>query len=142
MYGYARNRLSKRLEESLNVSMALDFDVILFNVGNTPVYNLQNLKRDLYKLNHLNKPVILLSTFHNTSELNEAFYEKHPNLIYVDLHKRIYSKLWKNTKNDDTLKYLLAGESVDAPKHFCQPGIVEHLTLALVELINLLSLIH
>ena len=141
MYAYARNRLSKRLKESLNASldMALDFDVIVFNVGNTPVYNLQNLKHDLYKLNHMNKPVILLSTFHNTSELNEEFYEKHPNLIYVDLHKRIYSKLWKNTKND-TLKYLLAGESVDAPKHFCQPGIVEHLSLALVELINLFSL--
>lgn len=144
----SENGFNKYLNNSYNNN---EFDIIIFNIGNDPVYKYQTkLAHDLYKMKHFKKPIIMLSTFHGNSKndrilwdkqiLNKILYQNQPfkQIIYVNLHERIHKKLWNETLNNNKLKYLLAGNNVFNPKHFCQPGLIEHLSLALLELINLL----
>eukprot|EP01084_Bolivina_argentea_P120743 214068_1 len=130
-----------------------EFDIIVFNVGNEPAYQFETdlFYHDLEQLNHLNKPVLMVSPwwdwFKNEHELimdNKTFinqlYEKYPNLIWINYYKRHHLKLIKYDNEVDRHygKYRWILSEGEPWGHFCQPGVVEHYIVALTELINLL----
>ena len=134
-----------------------NLDVIVFNVGNKPRYNIDKLLlNDLQALHHLNKPIILLSTWWDWSHDEvpkiyedkprlEQLYKDYPNLIVINLYRRNHVKLLKWNKESLPFHYgkyrwiLAEGEPTG---HMCQPGVPEHNILAITELINLLIRIY
>ena len=137
----------------LNEYVVRNLDLIVFNVGNYPKYNIEkHLFNDLKALNHFDKPIILLSTWWNccgdelpfvfrNDELLNKLYEDYPNLIVLNLFRRNTKKLlrWNETLEPfhyDKYRWILAEGEPEG--HMCQPGVPEHHILALTELINLL----
>ena len=128
------------------------FDIIVFNSGNGPHYNLQSLYGDLKEINHLNKPIIYLSEFRDNKIFNadqkdvtietretlslqmqmNRLYKLIPKLVYMDVKTRNrYLYLYNKTLIDNFLR-------IDKDGHYCTPGIIEHHSLSLLHLINAL----
>ena len=128
-------------------------DIIIFNVGSKPIYDIdEHLLQDLKFMNHLNKPILLLSQwwdwrhdnvpsiYRNKTRLDKL-YKDYPNLIVINYYERNRIKLLKWNKTSLPFHYgkyrwiLAEGEPNG---HMCQPGVPEHHILALTELINLI----
>eukprot|EP01084_Bolivina_argentea_P286995 492414_1 len=134
-------------------NIMMDQDIIIFNIGNRPVYDFYNdLMKDLEYINHLNKPVLFLGQWYDwflqeqpldygNSTFLRNLERKYPNLIFINLYGRNHEKLfqWNETLTPfhyGKYRWIIAEGEPDG--HLCQPGVPEHHTLAMTELINLL----
>jgi hypothetical protein len=134
---------SKFVEEE--IQKFLDFDILIFNPGNQPMYDYQkHFAQDLRIMNLEHKPVIWSNGWYGGLHVLPVheFFVQHPNVLWIDFRFRIRHKLWiydGMNLSTSNVRYLL--ENGGLPSHYCQPGITEHMTLALFEVINLLTAI-
>merc|ERR1719461_710355 len=110
----------------------VQFDFIIFNLGNPPRYDLSRLRGDLESLNHSDKPVLYISQGKFQDQVNreatdaiggmEQFRKMFPNVVMVSEKGRI------------------AGVDQDAvpliQDHYCMPGPVAHHALNMFHFVN------
>jgi len=112
----------------------LDFDVIVFNLGNGPHYDFGRLVKDVRNLDHSDRPVIFVGDSMSLQDYEFRLAMRPvgglanarrtlPNLLILSEIERI--------------------RKVDSPPmmkgHYCQPGVPAHHALSLLHLTNLLT---
>ena len=129
------NYYTKLKEHCNDINAFNDIDILIFNPGNDPHYELSNLKDDLNKLNFTDKPIIFLTQWRMRPKINplpkelmDKMYKEYDNLIWIDWPKKF--------------KYFKRGYSSSLADglHPCMPGIPDHGMLLLNNLINTLLL--
>lgn len=148
-----------KMVETLKLNVAsLNFDLIAFNVGNSPplnmdIHHLDVLEKDLIELNHINKPIIFHRSWYELyhryliqnsgqqfiMDMNKikALRTRFPYLIYISSYRR-YKSLLPPYFNDGFFGHWKESKTYG---HFCNPGAPDHYALALLHLIDVLTLL-
>ena len=141
--------LELKREHNLTTLNITNFDIILFNLGNSPPLNmdLNVLEYDLIHLNHTKKPIIFHRAWYEMyfryliHLKNQEFIvdldkvnklrNKFPYLIYISTywryHRLVSLDLFSKMKETQTYG------------HFCNPGLPDHYALSLLHLINVMT---